>query len=64
MDKAKIKVIAMLPTPTCVKDILSFLGHSGFYRKFIKDFSKIAKPLTSLLAKDAPFIFDDECLNA
>jgi len=64
VDKTKIKVIAKLPTPKCVKDIRSFLGHASFYRRFIKDFSKIARPLTSLLAKDVPFIFDDECLNA
>ena len=64
VDKAKIKVITKLPTPECVKDIRSFLGNVGFYHKFIKNFSKIARPLTSLLAKDLPFIFDDECLNA
>ena len=46
-----------------MKDICSFLGHIGFYRRFIKDFSKIVRLLTSLLAKDMPFIFDDECLN-
>ena len=40
------------------------MGHTGFYRRFIKNFSFIARPLTSLLAKDAPFIFDDECLKA
>ena len=47
-----------------MKNIHSFLGHTRFYYRFIKDFSKIAKPLTSLLVKDVPFIFDDECLNA
>jgi len=64
VDKAKIEVISKLPTPKCVKDIRSFLGHAGFYCKFIKNFSKIVRPLTSLLAKDMLFIFDDECLNA
>ena len=64
MDKAKIEVIAKFFTSKCVKDICSFLGHTDFYRRFIKNFSKIARPLTSLLAKDVPFIFDDECLNA
>ena len=64
MDKAKIEVMAKLPIPKCVKDIRSFLEHAGFYRRFIKNFSKIARPLTSLLAKDVPFIFNDECLNA
>ena len=63
VDKAKIEVIAKLSIPKCVKDIRSFLGHDDFYRRFIKDFSKIANPLTNLLTKDMPFIFDDECLN-
>jgi hypothetical protein len=44
-----------------VKGIHSFLGHAGFYRHYIKDFSQIARPLTSILAKDAPFIFTNEC---
>jgi len=61
VDKAKFEVIEKLPPPTNVKGILSFLGHVGFYRRFIKNFSQIARPLTSLLAKDAPFIFSDEC---
>ena len=54
VDKAKTKVIAKLPTPKCVKDIHSFLGHAGFYRRFIKKFSKITRLLTNLLAKDMP----------
>ena len=61
VDKAMIEVIEKLPPPTNVKGIRSFLGHAGFYRRFIKNFSQIARPLTSLLAKDAPFIFSDEC---
>ena len=63
VDKAKIEVIEQLPPPTNVKGINSFLGHAGFYRRFIKDFSQIARPLTSLLAKDAPFIFNNECMK-
>ena len=51
VDKAKVKVIERLPPPSDVKGIRSFLGHAGFYRRFIKDFSKIARPLTELLAK-------------
>ena len=44
-----------------MKEVRSFFGHAGFYRQFIKDFSKIAKPLTNLLAKDVLFRFFDEC---
>ena len=42
----------------------SFLGHVGFYRRFIKDFSKIASPLCALLAKDVSFNFNDDCMRA
>jgi hypothetical protein len=63
VDKAKVDVIKQLPPPTNVKGIRSFLGHASFYRRFIKDFSQIARPLTGLLAKDIPLNFDDECLN-
>ncbi|GKE17947.1 reverse transcriptase domain-containing protein, partial [Tanacetum coccineum] len=64
VDKPKIDVISKLPPPTNIKSIRSFLGHAGFYRRFIKDFSKIARPLTKLLEKDTPFEFDDECQKA
>ena len=64
VDRAKIEVIAKLPMPKCMKDIRSFLGHASFYRRFIKEFSKIARPLTNLLAKDVSFTFDAECMNS
>ena len=64
VDKAKIKVIDKLPPPVNVKGIQSFLGHAGFYRRFIKDFSKIAKPLSNLLNKEVVFVFNEECLEA
>ncbi|GKB31870.1 reverse transcriptase domain-containing protein [Tanacetum coccineum] len=64
VDKANIEKISKLPPPTHIKGIRSFLGHAGFYRRFIKDFSKIAHPLTKLLEKDTPFEFNDECQNA
>nr|GFA26615.1 reverse transcriptase domain-containing protein [Tanacetum cinerariifolium] len=64
VDKAKVDVISKLPHPTTVKGIRSFLGHPGFYRRFIKDFSKIARPMTRLLEKDTPFIFSQECVDA
>ena len=63
MDRAKIEIIAKPPMPKCVKDIRSFLGHASFYRRFIKDFSKIVRPLTNLLAKNVSFTFDNECIN-
>ena len=61
VDKAKVELISNLPTPKCVRDIRSFLGHAGFYRRFIKDFSAIARPLCTLLAKDVPFIWSQSC---
>ena len=60
MDKAKVEVIAKLPPPKNIKDIRSFLGHAGFYRWFIKTFSKITRSLNNLIAKDVPFDFNDE----
>ncbi|CAM8940544.1 unnamed protein product [Rhodiola kirilowii] len=64
VDKAKIDLILTLPYPSTVRDIKSFLGHAGFYRRFIKDFSKKALPLSNLLQKDAPFEFTDSCREA
>ncbi|GJU32245.1 reverse transcriptase domain-containing protein [Tanacetum coccineum] len=64
VDKAKIDVIAKLRHPTTVKGIQSFLGHAGFYRRFIKDFSNISRPMTHLLEKNTPFIFSEECIQA
>nr|GEV12372.1 reverse transcriptase domain-containing protein [Tanacetum cinerariifolium] len=64
VDKAKVEVIAKLPHSTTVKGIRSFLGHAGFYQRFIKDFSKIARPMTRLLEKDIPFFFSKECVEA
>nr|GFA93361.1 DNA-directed DNA polymerase [Tanacetum cinerariifolium] len=64
VDKAKIEVISKLPHLTTVKGIRSFLGHAGFYRRFIKDFLKISKPMTHILEKNSPFIFSNECIQA
>nr|GEU58935.1 reverse transcriptase domain-containing protein [Tanacetum cinerariifolium] len=64
VDKAKVDVIAKLPYPTTVKGICSFLGHAGFYRRFIKDFLKITQPMTRLFEKDTPFFFSKERIEA
>nr|XP_016437184.1 PREDICTED: uncharacterized protein LOC107763226 [Nicotiana tabacum] len=64
VDRAKVEVIARVPPPNSVKSIRSFLGHVGFYKRFIKNFSSITKPLTTLLVKDAKLFFNVECLRA
>ena len=61
MDKAKVKLISKLPSPTNVKTVQQFLGHVGFHHRFIRDFSKIAKTLYKLFEKDAKFEWDVEC---
>jgi len=61
VDKAKIDIIQSLSYPKCVKEVRSFLGHVGFYRRFMKDFSKIGSPLCALLVKDALFDFNENC---
>ncbi|XP_049345456.1 uncharacterized protein LOC125809973 [Solanum verrucosum] len=64
VDKAKIEVIENFPPPICVKGVRSFLGHAEFYRRFMKDFSKIAHPLCRLLENEMNFAFDKACLKA
>uniref|UniRef100_A0A2N9J208 Reverse transcriptase domain-containing protein n=1 Tax=Fagus sylvatica TaxID=28930 RepID=A0A2N9J208_FAGSY len=64
VDKSKIELISKLPTSNTVKDIRSFLGHVGFYRRFIKDFSVISRPLCNLLSKDTPFEWTEACQEA
>ena len=61
IDQAKVSVIETLLPPTIVKGIRSVLGHAGFYRRFIKDFSKISRPLCRLLEKETKFEFDEKC---
>ena len=60
VDKAKVELISKLPSPTNVKEVRQFLGHAGFYRRFIKYFSKITKPLCDLV-KDTKFVWDEMC---
>ena len=64
VEKAKISTVEKLPPPKNIKGLCSFLGHTGFYRRFIKDFSKIVKPFCTLLEKDDLFQFDNACLVA
>jgi len=64
VEKTKIDVIEKLPQPINMKGIQSFLGHVGFCRHFIKDFSKIVRPLSNLLNKDVLFKLDEEFLTA
>ena len=64
VDRAKIEAIEKLPPPSSVKGIRSFLGHAGFYSRFIKDFSQIAKPLSNVLVQGTPFKFDAQRMRA
>ena len=64
VDQEKVSIIKTLLQPTTVKGIRSFLGHFGFYRRFIKEFSKISRPLCRLLEKDEKFDFDEACKAA
>ncbi|CAN6542471.1 unnamed protein product [Malus baccata var. baccata] len=64
VDKSKVDLVRYLPSPTSVREVRSFLGHAGFYRRFIKDFSKIAQPLCRLLQKDVSFEFNEACEKA
>ncbi|RDY05598.1 Retrovirus-related Pol polyprotein from transposon 17.6, partial [Mucuna pruriens] len=58
VDKSKIDIISSLPNSASVREVPSFLGHASFYRRFIKNFSKLALPLSRLLQKDVDFNFD------
>ena len=63
VDQAKIEIIEKLSPPTSVKGVCSFLGHAGFYRRFIQDFSKVSKPLSNILKQGVPFKFNDPCMK-
>ena len=64
MDQEKVSIIKTLFPPTTIKRIRSFLGHAGFYRRFIRDFSKIARALCRLLEKEAKFNFNESCQSS
>ena len=59
-DPEKIRAIIDWPTPTCVKDVRSFLGMAGYYRRFIREFSTVARPMNKLLEKDVPFAWTED----
>jgi transposase InsO family protein len=64
VDPEKVKVIAEWPYPRTVKGVQSFLGFCNFYRRFIRDYSKVAAPLTQLTRADHEFVFDEKCQQA
>ena len=64
VDKSKVELVSSLPLPTTVREVRSFLGHAGFYRRFMKDFSMISRPLCRLLQKDVTFDMNEECVTA
>ena len=61
VDPAKIEAVIEWPQPKNVTNIRSFLGLAGYYRRFIENFSKIAKPMTELLKNGTPFVWSEKC---
>jgi hypothetical protein len=57
----KVQSVLEWPAPKNVKEVRGFLGMAGYYRRFIEGFSKIAGPMTKLLKKNIPFIWDEKC---
>src|SRR6202023_3420170 len=64
MDPAKLEAISQWPVPTKVKEVQSFLGFANYYRRFVKDFSKIATPLHKLTKKDCSWSWNNDCQKA
>ena len=63
VDRAKVEVIERLSPPISVKGVRFFIWHAGFYRRFIKNFSKIGHPWCKFLEKEYRFYFDESCLR-
>jgi transposase InsO family protein len=63
-DPTKVEVIRNWPTPSCVKDVRSFLGIAGYYRRFVAGYGLICKPLTNLLKKDHIFVWTSDTQQA
>lgn len=64
MVPGKVEAIETWPTPTCVRDVQAFLGLCNYYRRFCKNFAKVAKPLTDLTRKSVEFVWDEACAEA
>ncbi len=64
VDLAKIEVITHLPPPKTQREVRSFLGHAGYYRQFIENFTKVATPMLKFLTKDAEFQWTESCQHA
>ena len=64
VNPGKIQDVLNWSAPTSVPEIRSFLGLAGYYRRFVPDFSKIARPMTELLKKGVRFNWDDKCEQA
>ncbi|XP_021766598.1 uncharacterized protein LOC110731056 [Chenopodium quinoa] len=64
VDPSKINALSEWPTPKNVSDVRSFLGLAGYYRRFVKDFSRIARPMTNLMKKECKFVWTQECEQA
>ena len=63
-DPEKIERVASWPVPTSAKEVQRFLGFAGYYRRFIKNFATVAKPLHRLTEKSSSFKWTDECEQA
>ena len=61
VDPSKVEVVADWARPTNVSEVRSFLGHAGYYRRFVEGFSRIAAPMTQLTRKNAKFVWTEEC---
>ena len=61
MDLKKVEIVVNWPVLTNLREVQSFIGFCNFYRRFIRDFSKVARPLTRLAQKNVPFEWNDAC---
>ena len=64
MDPAKVEAIQNWSTPTCVKDVQTFIGFCNFYKRFVLNFSKVAGPLNALTKKEVKFKWTVKCEKA